>query len=534
MCGSSKDVYLLLYENYRLGGSRMKKWKIASICMLIMVMLFTAACSNSSSNGNNGASNNGGAGNETNQGGEEAQAESAELKVLFPSGGEPPGLPADVSEHPTFQYVQQQTNTELDIEIAPNENYLDRLQRLVASGDYPDMVKIWVLEDYPGARESDPEDRTVMVLNDLIDEHGPNLKKHIPQELWDNASLDGDIMFIPKPQVVSNHNRATYIRKDWLERVGMEAPTTLDEYLEVMKAFRDQDANGNGDPNDEWATSARANFHWTSWIWFGAYDALPTTWKEVDGVLLPAEVRPGMKDALAWMRMMYEEKLLDPEFISLDQSSMDAKVFNDRVGIVGHLATSLVHWTDNIKKVGPEAEFIPVPSPVGPTGTSGGIVTAPEQGGWVIPVGTENPENVVKMLDWFVSDEGNEFYENGVPGEDASSYWNIDFMKRPGHNEKVLATVFGEEYADLAQQTYDITTQEGISNQATAGIPELPHMGKFPEIEGYTPSLWQEYAVKIVTGEWEVDRYDEFIEKYYSMGGQQIIDEVNEWYQQNK
>ncbi len=453
-----------------------------------------------------------------------------EISAMFPSGGEPNDLPSDVSEHPTFQYIEEQTGTELDIQLSPNEDYLASLERIVASGDMPDMVKIWVLEDFPGAR--DDSNRTVLPLNDLLDEHGPNLKEHITDEMWENATYNGEILFIPKPQRVSNHNRITYIREDWLENVGMDVPTTLDEYLEVMKAFRDQDANGNGDLNDEYAFSGRGDFHWTNWIWFGAYDALPTTWKEVDGTLLPAEVRPGMKDALEWLRMMYEEGLMDPEFISQDRATMEQKVFNDQVGIVGHLATDLAYWQENIKKVSDDASFIPVPSPVGPTGTAGGIVTAPEEGGWVIPAGTENPEEVIKLLDWFVTDEGHEFYTNGAPDEE--EHWNIDWMKRPGYNDEILASVFGEENIDIARDAYEITENEGISNQATAGIPELPHTGKYPDIEGYTPKLWQDYAVKIITGEYEVDEYDNFIEEYYDKGGDQIIQEVDEWYQENK
>ena len=107
-------------------------------------------------------------------------------------------------------------------------------------------------------------------------------------------------------------------------------------------------------------------------------------------------------------------------------------------------------------------------------------------------------------------------------------------MKRTGYNDEILASVFGEDYVELAKEAYEITEQEGISNQATAGIPELPHNGKFPDIEGYTPKLWQDYAVKIITGEYDVDKYDEFIEEYYKKGGDQIIEEVDAWYQENK
>ncbi|GGF96093.1 extracellular solute-binding protein [Paenibacillus abyssi] len=507
----------------------MKAWKMWAASLLTLSMVITGCSSANNNGGGNKA-----AGTNTNangaNGGEAVVAAPAAVKALFPSGGtDPQNLPANVAEHPTFSFIEQKTNTELDLEMYPAEEYVPKLQMLAAGSNLPDMVKIYVISDYPGALDADH--RTVMPLNDLIDEYGPNLKQHIPQEMWDNATYDGEILFIPKPQVVSNHNRATFIRKDWLDNLGLEMPRTLDEYYEVMVAFRDQDPDGNGQ-NDTYPFTGRGGFHWTNWIWFGAFDALPTTWSEVDGVLLPAEVKPGMKDALAWLNKMYEEGLIDPEFLSQDRQSMEQKVFTNRVGIVGHLAGDVAYWAENVKKGDPNAEFVPAPSPVGPTGTSGGIVTAPEQGGWIIPVGTENPENVIKLLDWFVSDEGHDFYVNGSP--EVSEKWNIDWMKRPGYTTEMLTSIFGEEYADLARQTYEITEQEGISNQATAGIPPLPHVGKYPDIEGFTPKLWQDYAVKIITGEYDIDKFDEFVEEYYKRGGQEIVDEVNEWYQANK
>lgn len=63
---------------------------------------------------------------------------------------------------------------------------------------------------------------------------------------------DGHIYTLPGKKPLRPKGCDTpFINKAWLDRLGLEIPTTVDEWYEVLKAFKEQDANGNGDPNDE-------------------------------------------------------------------------------------------------------------------------------------------------------------------------------------------------------------------------------------------------------------------------------------------
>lgn len=148
----------------------------------------------------------------------------------------------------------QKLEDELDVEIKWEEVSADWDQKkapMLASGDVPDMILgNNVVSDsefakFPGLFED---------LSDDLDKL-PNVKKMFeekPQTKSLATQLDDKIYGIPKYQRFWPRSASRqYINQDWLKNVGMEEPTTWDELYDVLVAFKEQDANGNGDPNDE-------------------------------------------------------------------------------------------------------------------------------------------------------------------------------------------------------------------------------------------------------------------------------------------
>lgn len=208
------------------------------------------------------------------------------------------------------------------------------------------------------------------------------------------------------------------VRKDWLDKLGLKAPKTVDEYLDMLRAFRDKDPNGNG-KNDEIPYSGREKLAFTE-AFFGAYDALPLDWKFENGQLIPNLIRPQMKQALATYRKMYEEKLLDNEVFVQKAPVWDAKI--KAQGIVGlwtHAPRLADKWSAEVKTGTSSAQLEVIQSPVGPDGKGGHSIGSTVGGNvWVVPKTTKNPENVIKFLDWFYSDEAQKFLTYGLEGKD--------------------------------------------------------------------------------------------------------------------
>nr|WP_245891177.1 extracellular solute-binding protein [Desmospora activa] len=92
-------------------------------------------------------------------------------------------------------------------------------------------------------------------LNELIDQHAPNVQtmfKEKPETKIIATQVNGAIYGLPKYQRFWPESATKqYINQEWLDNLGLEMPTTWDELFEVLKAFKEEDANGNGNPNDE-------------------------------------------------------------------------------------------------------------------------------------------------------------------------------------------------------------------------------------------------------------------------------------------
>lgn len=167
-------------------------------------------------------------------------------------------------------------------------------------------------------------------LNDLIDQYAPNIQamfKAYPDMVTFATELDGSIYGLPTRWAFrpATH-RKWYINQVWLDNVKMEAPKTFDELYAVLKAFKEHDANGNGNPNDEipFILPASYNFFMTHMTRImGAYgnysDIQTTSCKDGQFVYLPAT--EDFRDTLAFMHKLYAEGLLYQESLTLDYST---------------------------------------------------------------------------------------------------------------------------------------------------------------------------------------------------------------------
>ena len=140
---------------------------------------------------------------------------------------------------------------------------------MMSAGDYPDAI----VADYAGGSDVDVinygSQGVYIQLEELIQQWAPKFLKAVeeqdPRILALSTAPDGHIcglpMSIPSNDVYNNG----FINQVWLDNLGLDMPTTTDEFVEVLRAFKDNDANGNGNPNDEIPLA----FKFTDW---GAYD----------------------------------------------------------------------------------------------------------------------------------------------------------------------------------------------------------------------------------------------------------------------
>ena len=122
----------------------------------------------------------------------------------------------------------------------------DKLNLILASGQEYDLIKVpsrQLLTKYI-------KNNAIQPLSDLINQYGDNLQKYIRPETWDMVTSNGEIYAIPE-EAVADVEWGIGVREDWVNALGMELPTTPDEFYELLKAFKEQDPG-----NEVWTRRA--------------------------------------------------------------------------------------------------------------------------------------------------------------------------------------------------------------------------------------------------------------------------------------
>ena len=163
-----------------------------------------------------------------------------------------------------LQKIQEMAGVDIDWTVVCGNGDEIKAQyvAMMASGNYPDIIQ-WQHNNslgYVGGVAQMYADGIIIELNDVIDQYMPNYKKLLEENPQVAKTLMDDegryLYFTPINPLVTDLEKASVtwwglmMRKDWLENVGMEAPTTIDEWYEVLTAFKTQDPNGNGFPDE--------------------------------------------------------------------------------------------------------------------------------------------------------------------------------------------------------------------------------------------------------------------------------------------
>jgi putative aldouronate transport system substrate-binding protein len=425
------------------------------------------------------------------------------------------------------------------------------LNTRIASNDLPDVFLPW-----QGIEATLIKQGALADLTDYLPKYAPNIWNRIPEEIWNvvrtaDPSGKGRIYYIPRVELYESYG--AFIRKDWLDRVGKEVPTTKEQFEDVLQAFLTKDANGNGNPNDEIPISGREFGRWMD-VLFGMYgvamwEGFPM-WDMYDGQVTYSGVSSNMRAAIANLREMYKKKLLDNETFLNKAADWTAKLNSDRVGVWFHINKNTTAQIDSILKVNKDANLVALPVPK-VAGYNGFItqtrINRPE---FVIAnKGEATVINALKILNWFNDPANQEEILYGVEGVDYSVVdgkkkllplnfdtntakipntfiFNLDDIKL---QLKIEASGLDEPTSKIVKQRDQIVidNQPYAKSIAGDGLPSNVYAG-YADIQNHT--LYQEVMTKIVIGEYPIEKFDDFVKEWYRTGGEEVTKRVREWY----
>jgi len=437
--------------------------------------------------------------------------------------------------------LEELTNTDLDVKVIEDA----KMGVMFAGGNIPDVVGSLGTPTSKSMSGS-VEAGVFMPLDDLLKQHAPNMMKQVPKTAWDTVTYKGKIYGIP--EFLSNPNRrATFMRTDLLEKTGLPAPKTVDDFLNVLRAFKKQGV--------EIPYQMRENFKYADVI-FGSFDVLPykDQFELVNGQVVPKffDVE-NMQKALQTYKTMLDEGLIQKDFASISTVDYQKNIQAGKPGVWSANATGLSGYRSNLAQAVPTGKIDIVSSPKGPEGKGGYFFYPATVRMFYInsKVDQQTAIGIIKFFDWMLTPEAERFFTFGIEGdtykiENGKVQYTIPTEKealdeegwRSGTLWAIRDAIYNKPRMELDPAGPDILKafDTVLKTEGLPGIgfyPDLEAFAKYPDLTptGDTgPKLIIDHMIKMIYGREPISDWPKVIEEYKQKGGNEIIKEATERY----
>ena len=438
----------------------------------------------------------------------------------------------DFGETPLGKEIQKRTGFNVEFQHPAAGQAGEKFNLIIASDSLPDIIEYSWAKSYPGGPDKALKDNLIQPLD--LQKDAPNLYAYIQEhpEMEKFIKTD-DGQFYGFPFIRGDEFLLTsagpIVRQDWLDDLGLEVPETIDDWTNVLRAFKNE--KGATKP----LTSTVTNMN--TWGTFsGAYGTMAGLYVR-DGKVVYGPSEDAYKTYLAQMNAWYEEGLLDTEFATVDAATIQTNMLNSISGAAfGSCGSGIGKWMAAkpdekfnltgakypVLNKGDMPEFGSYEYPV--TGSKTAVIT----------VDAVSKENCAKLLDYAYSEEGSMLYNFGIEGE---SYTMVDGY--PTYTEEITNNPDGlsmavslaryalsqdsgafvqdkrymEQYAQLPQQ------QAALKNWMQTNMKEhlMPNVNLTEEqqaelatVEENLNTYFNEMNAKFITGQESLDKFDEF------------------------
>ncbi|MDR1061975.1 MAG: extracellular solute-binding protein [Clostridiales bacterium] len=443
-----------------------------------------------------------------------------------------------------FDKLMAETNTVIELQNMPSSSYEESLTVMMASGDYPELV---MFPDYTKPVFLDGvEYKAVLPLNDYI-ANAPNVQKYTYPISFKVLSVmgDGQIYGIPRTSIARADGYM--IRQDWLDRLGIGMtegePVTLAAFTDILRAFSQSDPDGNGandtfglglytaDGNLEIPTALSYTFGLNGWQEYPGED-----YKYMDPKY--SRQNDSFKNALEYMNALWNDKLVDPDWPTLNLDAHKQRFEQGITGMRAEFVGYMLEHEQNLQNVNPDARLSYMVGIVQNEGdkVAGGTYSTGVWGHFSVMSSAKNPQKIVDVLDYMLSDNFWEVVKFGVEGVS----WEFD---AEGTRVAIPNTGSGGRF---------MRRNEDASFFISLNTPgsERPRLEKLIDIcigqavfskdEGFRPAIASDPAFldadkelktsvsKIIVGDLPIGDYNAVLDKWYDAGGRTYVEQMNE------
>ena len=498
--------------------NRKHLWGLLFVVLALAVIL--AGCSGGSSGGSAWLGSSGSAGGGGGGGSSEPATDSGDeivsVSIMNPYFSET----APTAESEVVRETERISKAKLDITWVPQNTYEEMLNVTLASGEMPQVLML--MDPFHTAIINGIRSGMFWELDPYLDEF-PNLN-NFSEQVIQNTLIDGKRYIIPRPRPLVREG--LIVRKDWLENVGMDLPTTIDEFYEMLVAFKEQDPDRNGAHDTYGYMLYEGLLDRDIFAWHGA----PNRWKVENGEFIRDVETPEYMEGLKFYRKLYEEGLMNPDFPIVVRNEIRRDLYNNKVGAsIEALDAVPPFYYFQMGETGNYFDLV-VGGPI-----AGRVFSEPGHfGGAIIPktsVKTEDElRQVLRYFDNQLSDEATEEFtklvtenEQREPGEK----FNIDDLKNLIVNDAAMYPPGDSELNQMLRQRMEEHAQVSVPNPAE-GLISATETEKGEQLK----TILEDASIQFILGDIDESGFYDAVERWKNAGGIQVKEELAELYRQ--
>ena len=453
--------------------------------------------------------------------------------------------------------------------VVDTSMYNQKLGLSINSGDLPDMFRVTpdllllyqeagLLADLTSVYETEASAK----LRDVMTQDPVALRA---------ATIDGKLWGIPLTDASVATASVLWVRQDWMDKLGIADPVSMDDVLEISRRFTEDDPDGNGVKDTIGLCVSKALFGASTSLqgFFNGYHAYPGIWFERDGKLVYGSAQPEMRAALLTLQKMYAEGQIDREFGVKDVNAVNETIAQGKCGMQYGVWWNPYHPLNLSQQNNPDAFWSAFPIPSMDSTSAKSQYSTAIGSFLVVRSGYQHPEALIRMANFWTDnlvgsqdDAVRNTFLGNLDAPDVVLYkyttvafWEPNAAIKTGNSLRDALAKRDPSGLDLeAQWRYRIIQayfEQGIKeawvevatngpNGSSSILMQIAQdrglMNRFygpptPTMAEVLPTLQSmeaEMLIKVIMGE-PIEAFDKFVNNWYQMGGTKIVEEVNQW-----
>ncbi|MFC7374974.1 MULTISPECIES: extracellular solute-binding protein [unclassified Brachybacterium] len=444
------------------------------------------------------------------------------------------------ADGPVMTALTEHTGTDFQFQWVPDASKEEKVNAALASGSVADITSLNQLA-MPSIRDALSSGLFWEVEEFLADY--PNLSQINPDTL-EGARLDGALYGVPFQKPLARYG--VLVRQDWLDRLGLEVPHTIEELGEVAKAFAEDDPTGTGaaatgfiDRQESFLVGFRSLAGY-----FGAGDKFQL---DDAGNIVPACTTDPWKEAMQWYREVYEAGGVNQEFITMQKQNQQQAIAQDKGGIVVTGLFEAKNYVALAESINPDTEvswtlinditYADVPRRIvsDTGGGMGGLMCFSTQS----LTSEEDLARGLTLIDELLEEPAFQLMTNGIEGthyemdDDGvvtiidQPLWEQQVQPYNGSRPSDLVEIYksSDEYVNQANEMMDENAEYAITNPAQS-LTSPTYDNQWATIEQALNDAYNTFMI----GQTSMSDYEAAIEAVRSQGLDDIIAEYTEAY----